>query len=79
MDADRPLRPTRQRVAVSSVLDDLDEFRSAQEIHAMLRARASRVGLTTVYRTLQGLAQAGEVDVLRSADGEAVYRAVQQR
>ncbi len=74
MDADRPPRPTRQRVAVSSVLDDLDEFRSAQEIHAMLRARGERVGLATVYRTLQGLAQAAEVDVLRSADGEAVYR-----
>ena len=74
MDADRPFRPTRQRVAVSSVLDDLDEFRSAQEIHAMLRARGERVGLATVYRTLQGLAQAAEVDVLRSADGEAVYR-----
>ena len=74
MDADRPLRPTRQRVAVSTVLDDLDEFRSAQEIHAMLRARGERVGLATVYRTLQGLAQAAEVDVLRSADGEAVYR-----
>jgi len=74
MDAERPLRPTRQRVAVSSVLDDLDEFRSAQEIHAMLRARGERVGLATVYRTLQGLAQAAEVDVLRSADGEVVYR-----
>ena len=40
----------------------------------MLRARGERVGLATVYRTLQGLAQAAEVDVLRSADGEAVYR-----
>ena len=74
MDAERPLRPTRQRVAVSGVLDDLDEFRSAQEIHAMLRARGERVGLATVYRTLQGLAQAAEVDVLRSAEGEVVYR-----
>jgi Fur family transcriptional regulator, ferric uptake regulator len=74
MSADRPVRPTRQRAAVSGVLDDLDEFRSAQEIHAMLRARGEQVGLATVYRTLQGLAQAAEVDVLRSVDGEAVYR-----
>lgn len=74
MHADRPVRPTRQRAAVSSVLDDLDEFRSAQDIHAMLKARGERVGLATVYRTLQGLAQAAEVDVLRSADGEVVYR-----
>ena len=72
--ADRILRPTRQRAAVSGVLDDLDDFRSAQEIHAMLRARGERVGLATVYRTLQSLAQGDEVDVLRSADGEVVYR-----
>jgi Fur family ferric uptake transcriptional regulator len=32
------------------------------------------VGLATVYRTLQVLAGSGEVDVLRTADGEAVYR-----
>jgi Fur family ferric uptake transcriptional regulator len=32
------------------------------------------VGLTTVYRTLQGLADAGEVDVLRTSGGEAIYR-----
>ncbi|MDQ1625385.1 MAG: Fur family transcriptional regulator, ferric uptake regulator [Actinomycetota bacterium] len=72
--AERPLRPTRQRAAVSSVLDDLEDFRSAQEIHAMLRGRGEHVGLATVYRTLQSLAQADEVDVLRSADGESVYR-----
>ena len=72
--ADRARRPTRQRAAVSGVLDDLDDFRSAQEIHAMLQARGERVGLATVYRTLQSLARADQVDVLRSADGEAVYR-----
>ena len=72
--ADRALRPTRQRAAVSGVLDDVDDFRSAQQIHAMLESRGERVGLATVYRTLQSLAQADQVDVLRSADGEAVYR-----
>ena len=74
MGAERPIRPTRQRAAVSGVLDELDGFRSAQELHALLRARQDPVGLATVYRTLQTLATAGEVDVLRSAEGEAVYR-----
>ena len=37
-------------------------------------ARGENVGLSTVYRTLQALADAGEVDVLRTEDGEAVYR-----
>ena len=68
------LRTTRQRTAVASVLDDLDAFRSAQQIHAELVTRGEHVGLTTVYRTLTALAEAGEVDVLTSDDGESVYR-----
>ncbi len=68
------LRATRQRNAVSSALAELDEFRSAQEIHEVLRRRGESVGLTTVYRTLSALAEAGEIDVLRTASGEAVYR-----
>lgn len=40
----------------------------------MLKHRGDSVGLTTVYRTLQSLADAGEVDVLRTTEGEAVYR-----
>jgi Fur family transcriptional regulator, ferric uptake regulator len=67
-------RSTRQRAAVAAVLDELPDFRSAQDLHAMLRERGARVGLTTVYRTLQTLADTGEVDVLRRVDGEAVYR-----
>jgi Fur family ferric uptake transcriptional regulator len=70
----RALRSTRQRTAVSALLDRLDDFRSAQEIHEELRRRGDGIGLTTVYRTLQALADSGEVDVLRTASGEAVYR-----
>ena len=51
-----------------------DDFRSAQEIHDLLGRRGDPVGLATVYRTLQRLAEAGEVDMLRSEDGEAIYR-----
>ena len=67
-------RSTRQRAAVASVLEGQDEFRTAQEIHAALRASGEAVGLTTVYRTLQALADSEEVDVLRNADGETAYR-----
>ena len=67
-------RPTRQRRAVSAALGDLEEFRSAQEIHEVLRGRGEKVGLSTVYRTLQSLADIGQVDVLRLDDGEARYR-----
>lgn len=67
-------RPTRQQVAVVGALEDHDDFRSAQDLHALLRERGERVGLATVYRTLQAMAADGEVDVLRTDDGEAVYR-----
>jgi Fur family transcriptional regulator, ferric uptake regulator len=69
-----PQRPTRQRAAVAAALDQVEEFRSAQDIHAMLREGGDSIGLTTVYRALQAMADAGQVDVLRTDDGEAVYR-----
>jgi Fur family transcriptional regulator, ferric uptake regulator len=68
------VRSTRQRAAVAALLDELADFRSAQEVHDLLRHRGERVGLTTVYRSLQMLADAHEVDVLRTADGETAYR-----
>ncbi|WTW94672.1 transcriptional repressor [Streptomycetaceae bacterium NBC_01309] len=71
-------RSTRQRTAVSSLLDEVEDFRSAQDLHDLLKQRGESVGLTTVYRTLQSLADAGEVDVLRTQDGEAVYRRCSQ-
>ena len=67
-------RSTRQRAAVAAVLDSVSDFRSAQELHDLLKQRGENVGLTTVYRTLQALAELGEVDVLRTDDGESVYR-----
>lgn len=68
------LRPTRQRTAVSAALDTFDDFRSAQEIHEHLRKEGSNVGLSTVYRTLTAMSEAGEVDMLRTEAGEAIYR-----
>jgi Fur family ferric uptake transcriptional regulator len=68
------MRPTKQRLAVVDAMASFDDFRSAQEIHDLLGRRGDPVGLATVYRTLQRLADAGEVDVLRTEDGEAIYR-----
>ncbi len=51
-----PQRRTRQRAAVHAILSDLDDFRTAQQIHDLLRHQGDRIGLTTVYRTLQSMA-----------------------
>lgn len=72
--AEQPLRLTRQRRAVAEALETFEEFRSARDIHDVLRERGHAIGLATVYRTLQLLAEHDEVDVIRSADGEAGYR-----
>jgi Fur family ferric uptake transcriptional regulator len=67
-------RNTRQRSAVAALLASVEGFHSAQDLHLMLRSRGDRVGLTTVYRTLQALADAGEIDVMRPPGGEQLYR-----
>ncbi|MFK3983561.1 Fur family transcriptional regulator [Micromonospora sp. NPDC050397] len=67
-------RNTRQRGEVVALLEELNEFRSAQQLHADLRQRGVGVGLTTVYRTLQTLVDAGEIDVMRLPNGEQLYR-----
>lgn len=68
------MRSTRQRIAVRAALERAGAFRTAQELHDEMRAAGDSAGLTTVYRALQGMAAAGEIDVLRTAEGEAIYR-----
>lgn len=67
-------RMTRQRRAVAAAVDELDTFASAQSVHDILKTQGAPVGLSTVYRNLQALADAGEVDALRGHDGEVLYR-----
>jgi Fur family transcriptional regulator, ferric uptake regulator len=70
----RATRATRQRSALTSLMDSIGEFRSAQELHDELRRRGDNIGLTTVYRTLQSMSAANLVDTLRTDTGESVYR-----
>ena len=67
-------RQTKQQAAVLAALDAAAEFVSAQQLHSRLRDQGASVGLATVYRTLTVRAAQDEVDVLRTDDGEAVYR-----
>ncbi|WP_327086355.1 transcriptional repressor [Nonomuraea sp. NBC_01738] len=66
---------TTRRDAVHDTLRRSEGFRSAQDVYAEMRQDGAKIGLTTVYRALQALADGGQVDVLRTDDGESVYRA----
>lgn len=68
------MRKTPQRRAIAEAMAESLDFRSAQDIHDYLRAQGHTIGLATVYRTLTSMADAGDLDVLRGADGEARYR-----
>ena len=67
-------RSTKQKRALGAVLDASEGFRSAQELHAELQAQGHNIALTTVYNQVRALAEAGELDALRGADGETRYR-----
>lgn len=66
-------RLTKQRTAIVDVLAR-GGFRSAQDWHDMLRHDGSSIGLATVYRALQSLAESGEVDSVLTDSGETLYR-----
>ena len=70
---------TARRDAIRQALAAAGTFISAQDLHAQLRAAGHRTGLTTVYRTLQALADDGGADALRGADGQNVSRACGSR
>lgn len=67
-------RQTRQRAAVNAIVATGHDFRTASQIHDDLRVHGDRVGLTTVYRTLQAMTDAGELDAIRTLEGETAYR-----
>jgi Fur family ferric uptake transcriptional regulator len=70
-------RITRQQRALDQVLAACSDFRSAQDLHARLRAAGARVGLTTVYNNLRALVELGTLDTVRTEGGETLYRRCQ--
>ena len=67
-------RMTRQRQAITELLAETEDFRTAQQLHDELKSRGDSTGLATVYRTLQSLASSKDVDVLRTEEGEMLFR-----
>jgi Fur family ferric uptake transcriptional regulator len=67
-------RLTKQRKAITEALTSQENFRSAQDIHALLTARGETIGLSTVYRNLTEMFEARDVDMIIGSDGESQYR-----
>lgn len=67
-------RQTRQRQKIRQVLETQSRFRTAQQLHADLRAAGDPTSLATVYRVLQSMAEHDEVDTWRTPGGELAYR-----
>ncbi|MBT1181024.1 transcriptional repressor [Bifidobacterium sp. CP2] len=66
-------RQTRQKDAIHTALAACDEFISAQDLHRRLEDSGLRIGLATVYRQLNALADSGAADTIR-LDGQQLFR-----
>jgi Fur family ferric uptake transcriptional regulator len=62
-------RRTEQREAILDALAASERAVTAQELHGELEG----VGLATVYRNLQRLADSGDADTLRRDNGEVAF------
>jgi Fur family ferric uptake transcriptional regulator len=69
-----PRRTSRKKPHIERVLATAAGFVSAQQVYDSLRADGVAVSLPTVYRRLQAMAEAGEVDVVQTDAHESVYR-----
>lgn len=67
------LRATRQRLTVLEALRNRPDAVTAQELHMELRQAGEPIGLTTVYRTLTALTDAGLLDTF-TREGEQAFR-----
>jgi len=67
-------RLTKQRKAITKALTTQENFKSAREIHAVLKLEGETIGLSTVYRNLTEMFESRDVDMMIGTDGESQYR-----
>jgi len=71
--AGTPHRLTNQRRVILRQLAGARKYLTAQELHARLAPLKPRIGLATVYRTLETLRHLGLVATVAQAHGETAY------
>jgi Fur family transcriptional regulator, ferric uptake regulator len=64
---------TRQRRAVVRTLAQVPGFLSAQALHARMHLAGETISLTTVYRALRVLADAGRIDTIPGPAGGQLF------
>jgi len=67
-------RRTAPRQAVLQVMREADDFLSADEVYRRVYEQMPGIGIATVYRTLQLLAELGALARITGDDGKARYR-----
>ncbi|MGC9521655.1 MAG: Fur family transcriptional regulator [Anaerolineae bacterium] len=72
----RGFRLTPQREMVLSVLHDVEDFATAEEIYAQLSEMSASVNMSTVYRTLELLQELHLVVSIEPSDGQRRYELV---
>jgi Fur family ferric uptake transcriptional regulator len=63
---------------VEELLQGSEECFTAEEIHARLRATGRRIGLATVYRSVNLLSETGAIQRIDAGDGKARYEAAER-
>lgn len=71
--AKQGLKQTRQRKVVVEEFLRVDRHIDAEDLHGIVRKRDPKVGLATVYRTLNLLREAGLADQKSFRDGRSVF------
>jgi Fur family transcriptional regulator, ferric uptake regulator len=65
---------TWQRRVILQALAEASEFVGAQDLHARLRLAGQRIGLNTIYRALNALVGADQVDVVHDPTAGQLFR-----
>ena len=70
---DRGLRLTPQREMILSVMHDVEDLATAEEIYAQVQSLTSAVDISTIYRTLDLLQKMDIVACVDPGDGQHRY------
>ncbi|MEO6655908.1 MAG: transcriptional repressor [Pyrinomonadaceae bacterium] len=67
------LRRTQQRDLILEIFLSTEEHLTSEDLHGLIHKKDSTVGLTTVYRTLKLLTEAGLAREVRFGDNKTYY------